>query len=120
VLEGITFPVFKPDTATTIFSVTDAYIFTPKSGADINISALMMMLSRGSYKNIPLSLITVTSNETVVVGGISDSDHFIKASTCIHVQVSEVSRFISYPRTVSMLPIHLPSQARPRLGQLVV
>lgn len=39
------------------------------------------MLPHGSYENILSGLITVTSNETVIVGGISDINHFLEGST---------------------------------------
>jgi len=81
IAKGIAFVTVRADRPTTIFGVSDAYVFSPNGNAELRIDGLKMTVPRGSYKNIPAGQITVTSNETVIIQSISDVNYFVEAST---------------------------------------
>jgi len=92
--QGIVFSTVSADKPTTIFTPTQAYVFSPNSHAEINIDGSKMTVQRGSRRNIPSGKITVMSNATVIIEAIS-------------MQPS-ISRFATYLLPASRLEVTYP------------
>jgi hypothetical protein len=61
----------RADVTTTIHTISKAIAFSPEAGARVTIGSLILDIPKGGYADLPLGLITMTSNATLIVEVIS-------------------------------------------------
>jgi len=112
IAKGIAFVTVRADRPTTIFSVSDAFVFSPNGGAEIRINGLTITVPRDSYKNIPAGQITVTSNKTVIIQSISVVNYYEYART--FYQPAGLRSFSAYLLPANRLEVTYPP---PKTGE---
>jgi len=91
IANAITFLTVPPNRPTTFFVPTEGYIISPKGDAKIKINQLEMKIPQGSCKPLPSGIVSITTNETVLVEIISKQPsitHFaayIPSARCLDI-----------------------------------
>jgi len=62
----------RPDEPTTFHVPSRGIVFSPESDAEFEVNGIGFTIEKGSYKEVPLGTVTVTSNVTLIVEVISE------------------------------------------------
>jgi len=108
IANGIAFLTVVANRPTTIFSVSDAYVFSPNGNAELRINGLTITVPRGSYKNLPTGSIAVTSNETVIVQSISNVNYVQHPWTSTLFEYAGIRNFATYLLPSNRLEVTYP------------
>jgi hypothetical protein len=113
---SIMFVGVKPGESLTTYATAKIVVFSPETNARITVEELSFNVERGFYMELPLGLITLTSNATIIVQSIFRTDLYSFATYLIPAKMpsivypppakgGEESTIVYYPLTIAAIVV---------------